>query len=69
MLIMGQNNSAIFSLDSTALRVRIGGAGSWLDAAGHTAAHFESKERAAEVMQEIWDKAQAGQGFYEIPRH
>ena len=39
MLIMGQNESAIFSLDTTALRVRISGAGSWLDAAGHTTAH------------------------------
>ena len=67
MLIMGQNNTAIFSLDTTALRVRTGGAGSWLDAAGHTAAHFDSKERAAEVMRDIWAKAQAGQGFYEIP--
>lgn len=67
MLIMGQNNASIFSLDSTALRVRTGGAGSWLDAAGHTAAHFDSKERAAGVMQEIWEAAKTGASFYEIP--
>jgi len=68
MLIMGQNESAIFSLDTTALRVRISGAGSWLDAAGHTTAHFDSKERAAEVMRDIWEKAKAGASFYEIPK-
>ena len=33
----------------------------------NTAAHFDSKERATEVMRDIWAKAQAGQGFYEIP--
>ena len=67
MLIMGQNDGIIFDLGNATLRMRIGSGGAWLDANSHTVAHFETKERAGEVMRDLWKTAKTGADFYELP--
>ena len=56
MLIKGQEEyCCIFDLSHVILRVRAGSGGAWIDAGGHAVAKYASKERALEVMQELWE--------------
>ena len=58
MLIKGQEEyCCIFDLSRVVLRVRAGSGGAWLDANGHTVARYADKERALDVMHEIWARA------------
>jgi hypothetical protein len=55
MLIKGQDEyCCIFDLSHVILRVRAGSGGAWIDAGGHTVARYANKERALEVMEELF---------------
>lgn len=58
MLIKGQAEfCCIFDLSRVVLRVKAGNGGAWLDANGHTVARYANRERALDVMSEIWARA------------
>jgi hypothetical protein len=66
MLIKGQG--CICDLSSTSLRERHGSEGSWIDGNGRPLVHYREQGRAEEVLQELWEQAKTGAGFYEIPQ-
>ena len=67
MLIKGQDNCCIADLSTVSLREWHGEGGSWIDGNGRPMAHYMAKERAGEVMGELWEAAKAGASFYELP--